>query len=181
VLVTASTVYQRDDKLIATALEALAGENVAVIATTGALDPSTFNPPANARVEAFLSHAPILKRAACVVSHGGMGITLKALAAGVPVCVVPFCRDQFEVARRVEVSRAGTRLHHKRLTPNRLRNAVNAAMTMGPGAERVAKAFAQAGGAQAAADTVEELLAPGHGIQHSRPATAVTTTAGLPG
>ena len=39
VLVTASTAYQRDDKLIATAVEALADERVAVVATTGALDP----------------------------------------------------------------------------------------------------------------------------------------------
>jgi MGT family glycosyltransferase len=158
VLLTASTVYQRDDKLIATALKALAEENVAVIATTGALDPTSFEAPPNARVEAFLPHAPILKRAACVISHGGMGITLKALAAGVPVCVVPFCRDQFEVARRVEVSKAGTRLHHKRLTPSRLRQAVHATIGMRPGAQHVAEAFARAGGAQAAADAIEELL-----------------------
>ena len=181
VLVTASTVYQRDDKLISTALTALAHEDLAVIATTGALDPTTFDAPGNARVEAFLPHGPILKRAACVVSHGGMGITQKSLAAGVPVCVVPFCRDQFEVARRVEVSSAGTRLHHKRLTAERLREAVRATIRMRPGAQGVAEAFARAGGAQAAADAVEELLAPEHGTRHSRPATAVTTTAGSAG
>jgi MGT family glycosyltransferase len=181
VLVTTSTVYQRDDKLIATALEALAEEPLAVVATTGALDPGTFNPPANAHVEAFLPHAPILQRAACVVSHGGMGITQKALAAGVPVCVVPFCRDQFEVARRVEVSRAGTRLHHKRLTAKRLREAVHATIRLRPGAQRVAQAFARAGGAQAAADAVEELLRPEHGTRRSGSAAAVTTTAGSPG
>jgi len=158
VLVTASTVYQRDDKLIATALEALADENLAVIATTGALDPTIFDPPANARVEAFLPHRPIVERAACVVCHGGMGITNKALAAGVPVCAVPFCRDQFEVARRVEVAEAGVRLHHKRLTAQRLREAVRATIPMRTGAERVADAFACAGGAPAAADAVEELL-----------------------
>ena len=89
VLVTASTVYQQDDKLIATTLEALAPEPVTVVATTGALDPTTFDAPANARVEAFLTHSPILKHAACVVSHGGMGITLKALAAGVPGMCCP--------------------------------------------------------------------------------------------
>lgn len=37
-----------------------------------------------------------------MISHGGTGTTQKALAAGVPVCAVPFMRDQFEVARRVE-------------------------------------------------------------------------------
>jgi UDP:flavonoid glycosyltransferase YjiC (YdhE family) len=107
-----------------------------VIATTGALDPDAFDAPENARVQAFIRHAPILERAACVVSHGGMGITLKALAAGVPVCVVPFCRDQFEVARRVEVAKAGTRLNHNRLTPKRLREAVRATIRTGGSAER---------------------------------------------
>ena len=124
VLVTASTAFQLDAKLIATTLEALAGEDLAVVATTAAQDPAEFHVPANAHVEQFLPHAPILARAACVVSHGGQGITQKALAAGVPVCVVPFSRDQFDVARRVELNDAGVRLHHKRLNPPRLRAAV---------------------------------------------------------
>jgi MGT family glycosyltransferase len=158
VLVTASTVRQGDDKLIATALEALRHDDVTVVATTGAQDPDAFEVPANARVERFVPHAPILARAACVVSHGGQGITQKALAAGVPVCVVPFCRDQFEVARRVEAAGAGTRLHHRRLTARRLRSAVHATIPMRPAAEKVARDFARAGGASAAADAVEELL-----------------------
>ncbi|MGZ4288937.1 MAG: glycosyltransferase, partial [Solirubrobacteraceae bacterium] len=87
VLVTASTAFQLDSKLITTALDALAGEDLAVVATTAAHDPAQFHPPANARVEQFLPHNPILARATCVVCHGGQGITQKALAAGVPVCV----------------------------------------------------------------------------------------------
>jgi MGT family glycosyltransferase len=160
VLVTASTAYQRDDKLIATALEALARDDVAVVATTGALDPAAFPAPPNARVEAFLPHGPILERATCVVCHGGHGITVKALSAGVPVCAVPFCRDQFDVARRVEVAGAGARLHHRRLNPRRLRAAVESARTKRQGAARVADAFAAAGDGSAAADAVEELLGP---------------------
>jgi UDP:flavonoid glycosyltransferase YjiC (YdhE family) len=74
------------------------------------------------------------------------------------VCVVPFGRDQFEVARRVEVSGAGARLHHKRLTAKRLRKAVHSTISMRPGAERIARAFAGAGGATAAADALDELL-----------------------
>jgi UDP:flavonoid glycosyltransferase YjiC (YdhE family) len=158
VLVTASTAYQRDDKLIATALEALAGEHVAVVATTGALDPAEFDAPPNARVERFVPHGPILARATCVVCHGGQGITQKALAAGVPACVVPFSRDQFDVARRVELSAAGVRLHHKRLNPKRLRAAVHTAIAQRPGAERIAQAFANAGGPSAAATAIQELV-----------------------
>ena len=102
VLVTASTAYQRDEKLIRAALEAFADEDVALVVTTAAHDPSGFPAPPNARVEGFLPHGPIIARAVCVVCHGGQGITQKSLAAGVPPCVVPFCRDQFDVARHVE-------------------------------------------------------------------------------
>jgi MGT family glycosyltransferase len=158
VLVTASTAFQLDAKLISTALDALAGENLAVVATTAAHDPVQFHAPANARVEAFLAHVPILARATCVVCHGGQGITQKALAAGVPVCVVPFSRDQFDVARRVQINDAGVRLHHKRLNPERLRAAVHTTINKRPGAEHVAEAFANAGGAPAAATAIEQLL-----------------------
>jgi MGT family glycosyltransferase len=159
-LVTASTAYQNDEKLIATALEAFAGEDVALVATTAATAAAEFSPPATARVEPFLPHAPIIARAACVISHGGQGTTQKALAAGVPVCVVPFCRDQFDVARRVEVADAGVKLHHKRLSPGRLRAAVHEAIGKRAGAERAARGFVAAGGSPAAADVVEELLTP---------------------
>src|SRR4051812_42096062 len=142
VLVTASTAFQRDEKLIRTALEAFADEDVALVVTTAAHDPASFAAPANAHVERFLPHGPVIARSACVVCHGGQGITQKALAAGVPVCVVPFSRDQFDVARRVETAGAGVRLHHKRLTSARLRSSVRAAIDMRPGAEGVARAFA---------------------------------------
>ncbi|MEA2391305.1 MAG: hypothetical protein QOK31_1414 [Solirubrobacteraceae bacterium] len=158
VLVTASTAYQTDEKLIRTALDALATEDVAIVATTAAHDPSAFTAPDNAHVAQFLAHGPIIARAACVVCHGGQGITQKALAAGVPVCVVPFCRDQFDVARRVEAADAGVWLHHKRLAPERLRAAVRQATGKRAGAERVARGFQAAGGSAAAADVVEELF-----------------------
>lgn len=158
VLVTCSTEFQNDGSLAQTALEALGGEDVNVVVTTAGVDPSSFTPPPNAHVVKFLPHSPVLEHAACVVCHGGMGITQKALAAGVPVCVVPFGRDQFEVARRVEVAGAGSRLPASRLRPDRLREAVREALTKKAGAERIAAAFAAAGGPRTAADALEELL-----------------------
>jgi MGT family glycosyltransferase len=159
VLVTASTELQDDGRLIETALAALADEPVRLVVTTAALDPARFRQQPRARIERFVPHGPLLPRAACVVCHGGMGITQKALAAGVPVCAVPFGRDQLEVARRVEVAGAGTRLPSSRLRPDRLRAAVRAAMDKKAGAQRIAAAFAEAGGARASADAVESLLA----------------------
>src|SRR4051812_15427347 len=161
ILVTASTAYQHDEKLIVVALEAFADEDVALVVTTAATDPSQFAPPPNARLEAFLPHGPIIERAACVVCHGGQGTTQKALAAGVPVCVVPFCRDQFDVARRVEATDSGTWLHHKKLTPGRLRAKTREAMGKREGAQRVARGSAAAGGSSAPAAVVEELISDG--------------------
>ncbi len=114
--------------------------------------------PANAHVERFISHRAVLERAACAITHGGMGSTQKALSHGVPVCAVPFGRDQLEVARRVEVARAGTRLLAKRLRADRLRAKVREAMTCNEGARRIAAAYAATGGAGTAADAVETRL-----------------------
>ncbi len=158
VLVTCSTEFQNDDKLVRMALEALAGEDVEVVVTTAGVDPASFTPPPNARVERFVPHRLVLEGAACVVCHGGMGITQKALASGVPVCVVPFGRDQFDVARRVVVADAGTRLPASRLRPERLRSAVREAMGKKEGAKRIAAAFASAGGPRAATEALEKLL-----------------------
>jgi UDP:flavonoid glycosyltransferase YjiC (YdhE family) len=157
VLVSTSSEFQDDGRLAATALAALADEDVEVVATLPAAQAADLTVPPNARVEAFLPHSQILTRAACAITHGGAGATMKALAAGVPVCAVPFGRDQYEVARRVEVAGAGTRLRAQRLTAARLRAKVREAMAMQAGARRVAAGFAAAGGAPAAAGALEVL------------------------
>lgn len=156
VLVSTSSEFQDDGRLVTTTLEALAEEPVEVVATVPSAEIPT-DVPGNARVASFLPHSPILARAACAVTHGGAGATQKALAAGVPVCVVPFGRDQLEVARRVEVARAGTRLSAPRLSADRLRDKVREAMTKAAGARRVAEGFAAAGGPVAAVDAFETL------------------------
>jgi MGT family glycosyltransferase len=161
VLVTCSTLFQNDRRLVEAVCLAFAGEQFDVAVTTADVDPSGLDAPANVRIERFLPHEPLLRRAACVVCHAGMGITQKALAHGVPVVAIPFGRDQPEVARRVEVAGAGVRLPVRRLTPERLREAVRRATDQRAGAERIAASFARAGGAAAAADAIEGLIETG--------------------
>ena len=158
VLVNTSTEFQNDGRLVQVALQALADRPVTVVATLPAGDPTEFHAPAGAHVERFIPHRPILERAACAITHGGMGSTQKALSYGVPVCVVPFGRDQLEVARRVEVAQAGTRLPARRLRADRLRAKVTEAMACTDGARRIAAAYAATGGAGAAADALENRL-----------------------
>jgi MGT family glycosyltransferase len=158
VLVTTSSEFQDDGVLARTALDALAGEPLRVVVTVPAGDPADYPAPPNATVVRFTPHGPLLNRAACAITHGGMGATQKALARGVPVCVVPFGRDQLEVARRVDHAQAGTRLPARRLNPERLRAAVLEAIARRDGAARVAAGYDAAGGPQAAADAIEKLL-----------------------
>jgi MGT family glycosyltransferase len=158
VLVSCSTEFQNDGRLISEVLEGLAREKVRVLVTTASVDPEAFSPPPNARVVRFAAHGPLMAKAACVVCPGGMGLVQKALSAGVPVLAVPFGRDQVEVARRIENLKAGSSLPSSRMTPALLRQGVHRAMGCRRGAVEVQLAFRQCGGAPAAADLLEEML-----------------------
>ena len=158
ILVTTSTDFQDDGCLVGAAFEALAGEPFHVVATLPIASADGLRVPANASVLRFAPHRPILERSACAITHGGMGASQKAIGLGVPVCAVPFGRDQPEVARRVEVCGAGSRLPARRLRPARLRVKVHEAIACRAGAKRVGQALAAAGGAAAAADAFEQRL-----------------------
>ena len=158
VLVTTSSEKQADTALVETTIAALADEPVHVVATMPAGGADTIIDRPNVTVCEFVPHGQVLERAVCAVTHGGMGATQKALAAGVPVCVVPFGRDQLEVARRVEVARCGTRLPARKLSPSRLRRKIMQAMAMSPGVRSVAAGFVRTGGVSSGADLVEHRL-----------------------
>jgi len=155
-LLSTSSIAQADAGLGRLGLQALADEPVHVVATFAAGVPSGLPPVSNATVCRFVDHRVVLDRAICAITHGGMGTTVKALNRGVPVCAVPFARDQAEVARRVQMAQCGTRLAARKLTASRLRSAVREAITMGAGARRVAAGFAATGGVARGADLIEQ-------------------------
>ena len=156
-LVTCSTEFQDDGRIVDAAVAAFAGDDRGVVMTTGGVERAAGD-ARNVRIERFVPHTPILRRASCLVCHGGMGVTQKALAHGVPVCVIPFGRDQPEVAQRVRVADAGVSVSPRRLDGPRLRRAVEQAATKRSGALRIAAAFAAIDGPKVAADAIEELL-----------------------
>jgi hypothetical protein len=100
------------------------------------------------------------------ISRGGISgwddtlVTQKALSFGVPVCVVPWGRDQLDVAAHVVDAKAGTRVPRRKLSPTRLAAAVEEARGCRVGAARVKAGYEATGGAAAAADALEALLRP---------------------
>jgi UDP:flavonoid glycosyltransferase YjiC (YdhE family) len=85
------------------AMRALAELPVRVLLTVGwELDLDALPPaPENVRVERWVPQQDVLGHAAAALVHGGSGSTLGALAAGVPLVVMPLFADQPQNARRV--------------------------------------------------------------------------------
>ena len=92
-----------------TALGSGGGMEIRVLLTVGRrFDRAGLGPiPANVRVEAWVEQTDVLDEADLVVCHGGSGTVFGALAAAVPLVVVPLFADQFENARRIADAGAG--------------------------------------------------------------------------
>ena len=75
------------------------------------VDPADLGPvPANVHVEQWVPQSAVMAHASAMVGHGGSGSTLAAMAAGMPLAVVPLFADQPENAERVDELGAGLRL-----------------------------------------------------------------------
>src|SRR4051794_5789238 len=92
-----------------TALDAISSLPVRALLTTGrGMEEGTLGAiPANVHVEEWIPQREVLARAATVVCHGGSGTVRGALAAGVPMVVVPQGADQPHNGRRVAAVGAG--------------------------------------------------------------------------
>ena len=111
VLVGLSSTVMRQEGLLQRIADALGQLQVQGLITTGpAVDPALIAAPPNVTVTRWVRHADVLPECSVVITHGGHGTVMKALAAGVPLLVVPLGRDQPDNAARVVHAGAGLRL-----------------------------------------------------------------------
>jgi len=117
------------------AMRAVAGLPVRVLLTVGRdLDLDALPAaPDNVRVEPWVPQQDVLGHAAAAVVHGGSGSTLGAIAAGVPLVVVPLFADQPQNARRVAEVGAGLAVEPNRedvgATARPLRDAIESVLS----------------------------------------------------
>lgn len=163
VLVAPSTAHDSDNRLLRTALEALAAEPVRVVATTNRVVPGRpIAVPDNAVLVEWLSYSQLMPAASLVVSHGGHGTVARALAAGTPALVSPFTGDMSETAMRVSWAGVGLSLPWRLCRPAPLRWAARRILDDPDFARRAGDlaAWARANdGAARGAELVEELSA----------------------
>jgi MGT family glycosyltransferase len=111
VLASLSTANMDQLALLRRIVDALGALPVRGVVTTGhAIDPEEL--PSHPQVQVLRSapHRAVLEHASAVVTHGGHGTVIKALAADAPLLVLPMGRDQLDNATRVTERGAGLRL-----------------------------------------------------------------------
>jgi UDP:flavonoid glycosyltransferase YjiC (YdhE family) len=131
VLVTLSLAPQQEEiRFARAALTALAAQSVRVLITLSEAHPrhQLLPLPENARVEFYVPHAEVLKRACLLVSHAGHGVVLKSLYYGVPMVLVPWGRDQPGVAARAKALGVAEVVPREALSERRLSDAMAAVM-----------------------------------------------------
>jgi UDP:flavonoid glycosyltransferase YjiC (YdhE family) len=104
-------VMEGQTELIDRVGEAVADLDVdAVLTLGGAVERDAVRVPDSVEVMGFADHDRLMSGCAAVVTHGGLGTVLRALAHGVPQLLLPLGRDQALNASRVEQLDAGIKL-----------------------------------------------------------------------
>jgi MGT family glycosyltransferase len=108
ILVAMSSTFQDQIDCLQRVVDALSTLPVRGLVTTGpAIDALTLRPRPNVTVVPGAPHRHVLQHAALVVTHAGHGTVMKALAADVPMVLLPHGRDQADTAARVISRGAG--------------------------------------------------------------------------
>jgi UDP:flavonoid glycosyltransferase YjiC (YdhE family) len=111
--------------VLPTVVEAAAGLDAEVVVTANAADAAALGPlPPNVRVLENRPLHQVLPGCAAVVHHGGAGVLMTALAAGVPQLALPCAMDQFLNGRRLAASGAGLAVPAHRADVPRTRQAL---------------------------------------------------------
>mgnify|MGYP001122709445 CR=1 FL=1 len=164
VYITFGTVFTEDLTHLKTLVDGVRELPVRVLATVGPNgDPAALgDQPEHVEVASFIPQAQTLPRCAAVVSHGGSGTFLAALAHGLPQLLVPQAADQFLNAAGAERSGTGLALRDGELTAGAVRGAVQQLLdddAIASAAERGAAEIA----AMPSPAAVAELLAERYG------------------
>ena len=130
VYLTMGTVWNRNLDIFRTVIEAVRDEDIALIVTVGRQnDPASLGPqPDNVLVHRYIPQGVLLPRCDAVITHGGAGTTLGALAFGVPLLLLPQGADQYANAERVVAAGAGRQLLRDELSVDAVRDSVRAVL-----------------------------------------------------
>lgn len=165
---TEGTLYAQRPRVLQSVAQGLAGLDVQVIMTTGNQQRSDQIdlgvPGANMVVKPWVSYPDLLPLTNAMVTIGGGGTVMGALAHGVPLVVVPTAWDHPENAQRVVDAGVGVTVPLRRCTPRTMRHALEQVLydpSYRHNAQRLAERLRQLGGPARAAVLLEQLAHDG--------------------
>jgi MGT family glycosyltransferase len=167
VLVTQGTVRNEDDQLFEPVFEALADEDVLVVATTGREQAFARAVPANVRVASFVPYSVWMPHVSAYVTNGGYGGVQMALAHGKPIVVCGATEDKPEVGARVAWSGCGIRIPDRVPSAPTIRAAVARVLTddaYRSHAARIAGDMAEYDAADRGASLIEQVAQTGRPV-----------------
>jgi UDP:flavonoid glycosyltransferase YjiC (YdhE family) len=125
------------------AVEAARRTGLRVVISVASADPELLGSRSGIEVVSWVDHAEVLPRARALISHGGAGTTLDAIAAATPMVTVPFFADQPFNADSVVAAEAGCTVRPGQELTQRLTDALHAVLSEPPpGCARLADAVA---------------------------------------
>ena len=161
-LAFSTTVMEHQRRLVANACAAIERAGIEGVLTLGpALDRSVADGAAGVEVIEWADHDHLMAGCELVVTHGGLGTTLRALAHGRPLLLLPLGRDQHFNASRVEALGAGLQLRFD-ARPSAIADAMARLLgepAFGDAARRLAAAIAAAHPDETAARALGRLVA----------------------
>jgi MGT family glycosyltransferase len=130
VYATMGTAFNDLPHLFEAFIAALGDEPLNLIVTVGRDgDPARLGPlPANTHVARYIPQSLLLPRCDLVLTHGGSGTVMGALASGLPLVVVPVAADQPENAARCAALGVGRVVPPPEVTAASVRAAVRAVL-----------------------------------------------------
>jgi UDP:flavonoid glycosyltransferase YjiC (YdhE family) len=168
ILVSLSTIYfPGQARVLQAVLDALADLPVTGVVTTGpAVDPGQLSAPGNCELHRYVPHDEVLPGVSMVIGHGGHATTMRALAWGRPLLIIPMhpMLDQPMIGKAVSEAGAAVILP-KTAPPARIREAAARLLADGPhraAARRLGDSIRAADGAATAATRLQELLSPAY-------------------
>jgi UDP:flavonoid glycosyltransferase YjiC (YdhE family) len=110
---------------------------VPILATAGKASELPTGLGAHVRIVPFAPHDEVLPRVSALVTHGGWGISGRALRHGVPMLIIPIFGDQPVIGARLAEMGLAYHLPRNKASPEAIRQALAALLADEPLKQRV--------------------------------------------
>ncbi|WP_371679625.1 macrolide family glycosyltransferase [Streptomyces sp. NBC_01276] len=164
VLISLGTIHNDNAAFFQTCVDAFADAPWDIVMAVGdQITPTTLTDvPAHIDIRPHVPQLQILRHADLFITHAGMGSVMESLSFGVPMVAIPQMSEQRANADRLTELGLGRLLHRTHLTPQTLRDTAHHVLTdptYRHHTHTMRDHIHHAGGAPAAADVVEAVLA----------------------